>query len=134
MQQKNKINKKVPVNAVNIKVPVDDEKSEETIYPIVLSITLINKLLETKKFAELIGLYIFYYKTGRKQKTNQPWANNSYTATGLRWSVAKVKKYKKLLIELGLIENIFRRRNDGRFEKWYIKVNYIWTKNKIDKL
>lgn len=103
---------------------------EEENEPIVLSKPLFDLLLKQEKFAELIALYSFYYYTAKWQKTNTPKAVNSYVARGLQWGGDKVKKYKKQLIELGLLETV-RKKNEttNQIIGHYIKVNFIWSKD-----
>lgn len=79
--------------------------------------------------ASCIALYTFYYYTAKWQNTNQIKASISYTAKGIKWGEDKVRKYKKILIGLGLIEDV--RNIDKETNKvlgWYIKLNYIWKR------
>lgn len=101
--------------------------------PIVLSKALIDKLLKSDNFAELLALYTFYYYTAKWQKTNQPYATTKYVAKGLKWGEDKVRKYKKQLKSLGLVEDVQLKNECNRFEKSYIKVNFIWSKSIIEE-
>ena len=93
--------------------------------PISVTPFLIDRLLATGDYSNLISLYLFYYRTARYQKTNQPWATISFVAKGMSWGVEKVSQKKQALIKLGLIEEIQGKREDGTFGKLFIKVNYI---------
>ena len=105
--------------------PIDQE-------PIVLSKPLLDLLLAQPKSADLIALYCFYYYTAKWQKTNQPKATTNYVAKGIKWHIGKVRRVKKDLKQLGLIEDIQARNEDNsKIIAHYIKVNFIWTRQTI---
>lgn len=88
--------------------------------------------LKQKNNSELIALYFFYYYTAKWQKTNQPKCTTNYVANALHWDIRKVRKAKKQLIELGLIEDV--RKIDPETKKvvgYYIKMNYIFKKETV---
>ena len=99
--------------------------------PIVLSKPLMDKLLSQPRPADLIALYCFYYYTAKWQETNQPKATISYTANGLHWGEDRVRKIKKELISLGLIEGITTRGEGNRVTGHFIKVNFIWKNSTL---
>ena len=99
--------------------------------PLVISKSIIDILLEEENPGELIALYTFYYYTAKWQKTNQPKATTSYAATGLKLSIPKIRKNKKILIQLNLIENVVNRDNTSKITGHYIKVNFIWGQSKV---
>lgn len=107
------------------KEPVQNNFIENNL--LILSKQTMDLFLAQENPGELIALYSFYYYTAKWQKTNQIKASISYTAKGLKWGEDKVRKYKKVLIDLGLIED-FKRVNETskKVEGWYIKVSYIW--------
>lgn len=107
--------------------PVEEE-------PIILSKHLLDILLKDEDYSNLVALYVFYYYTAKWQKTNQPHATLNYVAEGMSWGVDKVKRIKKKLKDLGLIDDIVYQAEGGQFEGHYIKVNFIWTKEKADKV
>lgn len=81
--------------------------------------------LKSDNPAELIALYSFYYYTAKWQKTNQPKCTTGYAANGLKWSESKIRKFKKELIDLGLIEDVALRDEHNKIAGHYIKLNYI---------
>src|SRR3990167_4448620 len=85
----------------------------------------IDELLKYKNPADLISVYNFYYYTAKWQKTNQPKATVKYVAKGLKMSVERVRKVKKELIGIGLIEEVKTVSASGKITGWYIKLNYI---------
>lgn len=109
------------------KYPISEE-------PIVLSKALLDTFLKQDKPSELISLYTFYYYTAKWQQTNQPKATTGYVAEGLKWGRDKVIKYKKQLIELGLIEDIQNRDESGKLIGHYIHVNFLWSQNKVKRI
>jgi uncharacterized phage protein (TIGR02220 family) len=95
---------------------------------IILTIETLERLQGFKGHDGTLDLYLFYYKMAKKQKTNQVYCTNSYVADGLFWSVDKVIKVKKTLIDMGLIEMI--KEFDPATKKikgHYVKVNYIFS-------
>jgi hypothetical protein len=101
---------------------------------IILTKATIDTFLKMDNAGDLIALYTFYYYTSKWQKTNQPRSTTGYTAKGLGWSLEKVRKTKKLLKEMGLVEDFKRVDEKGKIEKWYIRMNYKLkrsTENKI---
>ena len=95
---------------------------------IMLTIETLERLQGFKGHDGTLDLYLFYYKMAKKQKTNRVYCTNSYVADGLFWSVDKVIKVKKTLIDMGLIEMI--KEFDPATKKikgHYVKVNYIFS-------
>ena len=107
-------------NSKNQLYPVHEE-------PIVVSKALLDILLKEENPADLIALYCFYYYTAKWQKTNQPRATTEYTASGLKWSTIKVRKVKKQLTDLKLIEDVTHYGADGKITGHFVKINFIWT-------
>jgi len=81
--------------------------------------------------ADLIALYNFYYYTAKWQETNQPKCTTGYTAEGLKWSEAKVRRAKKELMRLGLVEDVQQKVN-GKVTGCFIKLNYILKQETIN--
>lgn len=103
--------------------------------PIILSKITTDILLKCPNPSNCISLYIFYYYTAKWQKTNQPMATTGYVQKGLKWGLSKVQKTKKQLKQIGLIEDIKQIDPDTKKIKgWYIKINFIWSKENADKL
>lgn len=89
--------------------------------------------LKQKNPADIISLYMFYYYTAKWQDTNQPKCSTGYTAKGLNKSEEWVRKNKKTLLELNLIQDIQKRdKETNKVTGWYIKLNYIWKQETID--
>jgi len=108
------------------------EKAES----VTISCQLFDRMLaEGKDSADLIALYLFYYRTARRQKTDTPKALNIYVEQGLSWGNSKVKKIKSKLEKMGLIQSVCRRDSEGEITGWYVKVNYIWRQSRgIDSI
>lgn len=102
--------------------------------PIVFSKHVSDYLLSQPKAGNLIALYFFYYYTAKWQKTNQPKATTEYVAKGLGWSDDFVRKYKNCLIDLKLIKNVVQKDEEGKIIGHFIKVNFIWSKEKVDRI
>ena len=93
----------------------------------------LDRFLKEDNPADLIALYVFYYYTAKWQKTNQPKCTTSYVATGLKWSEPKVRKVKKVLVDMGFIEDITATM-DGKITGHYIKLNYIMKESNVPPL
>lgn len=107
-----------------------DENEE----PIILSKHLMDLLLAQDNAANLIALYCFYYYTAKWQKTNQVYSTTAYVAKGLNWSIDTVQKYKKQLLKLGLIDDVVERDSHSRIVGHYVRLSFIWTREKADIL
>ena len=81
-----------------------------------------------KDFANLLALYTFYTYQAKIQKTNQPLATDEFTRKGMNWAGDRVKKTKRLLKKMGVIEVVQK----GYYS--YIKLPFIYTKKKIGEI
>ena len=98
---------------------------------VILSKQTIDLFLKQKNATDCIALYIFYYYTAKWQKTNQVKCTTAYAAKGLNKSMPWVRKTKKVLIGLGLIEDVQIRGDMNKISSWYVKINYIWKTETI---
>ena len=89
----------------------------------------IQKFMRYKKdYANLIALYTFYIYHAQLQKTNRPLATNEFVKRGLGWSLDKIKRIKRILKELKLIDVVRR----GKY--YYIYLPFIYTKKKVKEI
>ena len=82
-----------------------------------------------KNWDEAFSLYIRYIKQARMQKTDKTRSLDSFMTEAMWWSEKKFKKVKKILVDLGLIEQI-----RGKWWDASIKVNYIIWKEKTEAI
>jgi len=102
---------------------------------VILSTPTINKLLSLgKEGVDALTLYVFYYHTAKWQDTNQPKATPTYCMKGLRWGDERFKKADRILRDLQLVEKVPQKDKKGRITGWYVRLNYIWTTNKVNEL
>jgi len=92
---------------------------------IILTKPILDLFLKHDNPSDLIALYTFYYYTAKWQKTNQPKCTDEYVQNGLHWSYGRLRKTKKILMELKLIEQIINKNNNGKIQGYYIKIRYI---------
>lgn len=90
-----------------------------------ITFTTIQRIMTQDKPDELLALYCFYAKETKRQKTQRIWCTTSFVGHGLQWGHEKVKRVKKRLIALGLIENVKAKKEDGKFTKPYILVRFV---------
>ncbi len=99
--------------------------------PIVISKSISDLFLKQSHPDRLMALYWFYYYTAKWQQTNQPKCTTEYVSRGLNWGKEKVRKVKKELARLHLIEDIkVIDPGTGKITGWYIQVHFIWGSNK----
>lgn len=84
-----------------------------------------DRLLKSEMPADSIALYTFYYYTAKWQGTNQPKCTTAYVANGLKWSGSRVRKAKKELSNIGLVEDITSKDESGKISGHFVKVNYF---------
>jgi len=98
--------------------------------------TTIDVILRQEKPDQLLALYLFYAYVSTWQKETCIHATTKYTATGLRWSIQKVRQVKKRLKQLDLIDDVVRRSEDGKhISGHYIDVKYIYpTHREIERV
>ncbi len=102
--------------------PIEDE-------PLILFKPTYDRILHTGKgAADSMWLYLFYYQQAKwhKIKTTRIWATTNYVANGLGWPIARVRRAKKALIELGLVEDFkLLKKGTNIIHKHLIKIRFI---------
>ena len=83
---------------------------------------LIEKETDGPAFPDVLALYMHYFYTARRQKTNQPWATASYCKKWFGWGTDKFHRVKNFLVENKFIVDIQDRDEDNRIKGHYIKV------------
>jgi hypothetical protein len=103
---------------------------------LILPMHMINAILklEDKNKADAISLYIFYYYTAKWQRTNQPKAVDKYSKMVLKMGKQRLSGAQKILLKMGLIERIVKKDEKGKIKGWYIKINYLFKKNTVNKV
>jgi len=97
--------------------------------PIVIHPHLLQRFLKHgKDYANLLALYSFYIYHAQLQKTNQPLVTDEFTRKGMNWAIDRVKKTKKILKEMKLIEVVQKRKF------YYVHLFFIYTKRKIGEI
>ena len=102
--------------------------------PLVISKSLIDLFRKEDNTGDLIALYTFYYYTAKWQCTNTARATTAYTAEGLDWTEARVKKNKKVLLDIGLIEDRQQRNSHNRITGHFVYVRFMWSDGKVKEL
>lgn len=100
---------------------------------VVLTKQTINLFLQSDYPTEVMALYLFYYYTAKWQETNQPRCTTKYVATGLKWGEQKVRKIKKELMSLGLIEDVQEKDEEGKISGHYVKLNYLFKQSTLEE-
>ncbi len=110
-----------------------NEQNNESSYELdkeIISVTktTIDRILKEKN-PDVLSLYMFYAYTGKWQSTNSVFCTTEYAKKGLNLGRFRMTNAKKTLLELGLIEDVTRKDDDGRISGHYIKVNYVIKNN-----
>jgi len=82
-------------------------------------------LKEREKSGELMGLYIWYCYVTIWQNTTTIWAGVKYMSALTKWSMEKIRQLRKILLDIGLIEDVQNREEGGNFGRRYVRVHYI---------
>ena len=96
-------------------------------HPPVINITktTMDRLKDEPNSGDLVSLYMWYCYVAVWQETNTIWANVSYMAKLTKWSQNKIRRVRKQLLRLELIEDIQKRETSGTFTKRYVAVRYL---------
>ena len=90
---------------------------------------LLQKFLKhSKDYANLLALYSFYIYHAQLQKTNQPLVTDEFTRRGMNWASDRVKRIKKILKDMKVIEVVQNRKY------YYVHLFFIYTKKKIGEI
>ena len=101
-------------------------------YPILISPKLYEMFLSQGRAGmESFLLYFHLQYTARKQKTNQVYALNTYLSKGTGMGTKKIRRAKAFLQRQGLIKYVWRRNAVGKIEQVYIKLPFIYGKQKV---
>jgi len=103
---------------------MENYENEIQYRPIVIDKSILDILQKEELGYGLLALYVFYYYTAIWQKTNQPHATIPFVAKGLHASTAKVRKWKRRLIELNLIKEVNACRKGIESRQQFIQVMY----------
>lgn len=76
--------------------------------------------------SDAVSLYMFYTMCAKKQGTESIRATNGFCQNGLHWGKNRFFKAKRILEEMGLIEEVIRRDLNGLIQGHYIRVKYLW--------
>lgn len=99
--------------------------------PVVIPKATYDLILKQDSPAGPLALYNFYYYTAVWQKTDKPRTTTEYTAKGLKVSVDKIRKWKKVLLDIGLIEE-HQETKGNCFGKSYVKIKYYASQTSLD--
>lgn len=84
-----------------------------------------NKIMNQKNGDSLWLLYCFYCEASRSQRTNRPQVHTEYTAKALNWTETKVKKIKGGLRNLGIVEDVQNKNEQGKIIGHCVEIHFI---------
>lgn len=93
---------------------------------IILTCKTVDVLMALGNAADSLALYVFYYRTAKKQRTNQVKATREYVRKGLSWGVERYQRAQNALEEAGLVEKLRTVDDAGKVNGWYVKLRYIF--------
>lgn len=100
---------------------------------LILDKNTVDNLFKLEDPIYCIGLYLFYYKTAKWQKTNIVKANDIYARKCLNIGKDKLQKIKGILKKNGLI-SIVQRRENGKISGWFVELHYIVSKQRMQDI
>ncbi len=87
----------------------------------------VDRILKMDAPGDCLALYTFYCYTRKWQKNSSIYATSDFAMTALGWGRDRFSNAKKQLKEQGFIDDIARRNDAGKVEKWYVGVRYAQT-------
>jgi len=116
-------------------------EQDKEVLPVVIHDDIFSKIynyykdLKPNDTALSYGVYTFLYKTARIQNNIRIYATDTFIKKGTGIGTDKLKKIKRDLKELDLIQLIRPRDKNGRYtDESYIEVKYVWKPDALDKL
>ena len=108
-----------------MKIPYQTKDYKKHPPVINLTKTTMDILKDKDKSGELVGLYLWYCYVAVWQDTATIWASVEYMHKLTKWSAEKIRRLRKTLLELGLIEDAQGREDGGNFGRRYVRVHYL---------
>lgn len=84
-----------------------------------------------KNWPDAYALYTKLVKQCRIQQTNQPLSLNIFLREWLGWWDERLKKARKILKTLWLIDDIVTRDESGKINWHFVRVNYLINEDKV---
>lgn len=92
-----------------------------------MPVETLTQLFSQENGSDAVALYFFYYKTAKRQQTNQIWATQKFCQTALRWGDRRYLAAKRILEQFGMIEVIKGKKIN---DKWYLRISYYKSKSR----
>jgi hypothetical protein len=109
---------------------IEGDAADTVIGMNVITMERILKCRDKFNAGDMIALWMFYAKNARYQGTFRIWSTTGFTAKGLGWTEAKVRKAKLGLEFLGLIENFQAKDERGSVKRCYVRVFHLVSERK----
>lgn len=92
-----------------------------------------NRILEDgwRNWPDALALYIKLLAQTRMQETNQTLSKNEFLQKAMWWWRERLQAAKKVLNELGLIDYLQIRDDQGKMKAMYVRVNYLIDEESI---
>lgn len=116
------------VNKRKVEIEYEEKMVDNLEEPLAICVNKItmDRFKKEPDSGDLAGLYLWYYYLAAWRKNSVIWANVKYMKELTHWSLEKIRRVRKRLIELGFIKDIqFRDENTGSFSKRYVAVRYF---------
>jgi len=93
--------------------------------PITITVETLQILAKEPNYANLLALYMACVEITTWQKNNSIKASRSFMMKRLNWGEDKLSKAKARLVEMGVLENVRRTKEDGTVEGYYVLVKHV---------
>ena len=84
----------------------------------------VDRILKMENPGDCLALYTFYCYTRKWQQNSSVFATSEYAMNGLGWGRDRFSHAKKQLKNAGFIDDVVRKGEGGRVEKWYVEVRF----------
>lgn len=93
--------------------------------PITVTVETLQILSKETNYANLLALYMACVEITTWQKNNSIKASRNFMMKRLNWGEDRLSKAKARLVELSLLENVRRTKEDGTVEGHYVLVKHV---------
>ncbi len=84
-------------------------------------------LSQFKNWWDALLLYFRYIQQKKMQDNNQTYSTDTFMMQAMKWWKERFYKAKNILKDKWFIEHVWKQWEDGKFQWWYVKVNFVMS-------
>lgn len=104
---------------------MNEDKRVASFQPVVVTAETLQILSKQEKYPDLLALYMAYVEITTWQHDNSVKAATRFMSARLHWNKDKITRTKKVLVGLGLVEDVTRKDEQGKVTGHYILVKHV---------